>query len=207
MKYKWKSILVEPLKDVFPRLEKTYDGFENVILENYAIDQSEGERKIFKIGFTTEKWAMGLTGFKKENIQKHIDSGYVDRMAAKSSIIPPADKNDYIVTEIVKTTSPSALLKKHNFKKLNFLTIDTEGFDFEVLKIMNFKEYHPDVILFESKHLSDQDFVAAQKFLSKEGYELFWEKGNTLALDKKTSDDFSSFTKLRLKLKAFLTKF
>jgi FkbM family methyltransferase len=206
-KYRWKSLLIEPLRDIFEsRLKKTYEGYDNVILENYAIDRVEGEREIYKIGFTDQKWALGLTGFNKENIQKHIDSGYIDRMAAKSNIRTPANREDYIIKEKVKTTSPSALLEKHDFRKLNVLTIDTEGFDFEVLKIMDFKTYHPDIILYESKHLSDEDFRASQQYLENYGYVLHWEKGNTLAIDKKVKAQLPLFKKLSLKSRAFFKK-
>lgn len=206
-KYRWKSLLIEPLKDVFEkRLTKTYEGYDNVILENCAIDANIGEREIYKIGFTDEKWALGLTGFSKDNIQKHIDSGYVDRMAAKSNITPPSDPQAYIITEKVKTASPKTLLQKHNFQKLNVLTIDTEGFDFEVLKLMDFEAFHPDVILYESKHLSEADFKASQEFLEEFGYVLYWEKGNTLGIDKKISQELPLMRKLSLKGQAFMKK-
>lgn len=203
----WKSLLVEPLKDVFNnKLSKTYQGFEKVILENCAIDRQEGERLIYRIGFTTEEWALGLTSFNRENIEKHIDSGYVDRLAHKNGIATPDSKNKYILTEKVKTYPPNYLLKKHGFTKLNVLVTDTEGYDFEILKMMDYEIYRPDLILYESKHLSDTDFSESQQFLKSHGYKLYWQKGDTLAVDCRIDMEIPWFTKLNLRIKAFLKK-
>lgn len=205
--YNWKSLLVEPLKDVFQnQLSKTYQGFDKVILENCAIDRQEGERLIYRIGFTNEKWALGLTSFNRENIEKHIDSGYIDRLAHKNGVATPDNKNEYILTEKVKTYPPNFLLKKHGFTKLNVLVIDTEGYDFEILKMMDYETYRPDLILFESKHLPETDFIQSQQFLKSLGYKLYWQKGDTLAIDCGVDTEIPWLKKLNLSFKAFLKK-
>lgn len=180
---KWFAILVEPQKDVFSkRLTKTYDGVDHVRLENVAIGQSQGTHSIYKIGFTDEKWALGLTSFNRQTIVNHIESGYVDRMAQKSGIKLPQSRDEYIVEEPVIVVPPSDLLKKHSMDKVSVISVDTEGFDYEILKSFDLEKLRPEVILYESKHLSKEDFVASMNLLRGLGYKLFWEKGNTLAL-------------------------
>lgn len=67
---------------------------------------------------------------------------------------------------------------------------------------IDLKSYAPEVIFFESKNLSDADFVQAKSKLLDLGYKLYWQKGDTLAIKYKYP------THLRIKhfARAFLEK-
>jgi len=45
---------------------------------------------------------------------------------------------------------------------VNLLCIDVEGFDYNILKLFDFKKYSPEIVLYESKHLSDLDFTESK---------------------------------------------
>jgi hypothetical protein len=55
---------------------------------------------------------------------------------------------------------------------VNLLQIDTEGYDFEIIKMVNFETLRPDVIHYEHRHLSDADRVACERLLASHGYRL-----------------------------------
>ena len=93
-------------------------------------------------------------------------------------------------------------MSKHHIESFNFLCIDTEGYDFEVIKLIDLKKTHPEVILFESKNLSDKDFIEAKELLTSLGYTLFWEKGDTLAIKY----EYPLPVKVMHKVKAFMRK-
>ena len=57
-------------------------------------------------------------------------------------------------------------------------------------------------MLFESKNLSDQDFIQAKNLLIHHGYSLFWQKGDTVAIRFK----YPFIRKIISKIKAFLKK-
>ncbi|MDH5604828.1 MAG: FkbM family methyltransferase, partial [Cyclobacteriaceae bacterium] len=57
----------------------------------------------------------------------------------------------------VKCVSLNTLMAKHEVKEVHLLQIDTEGYDFEIIKMIDTKVLHPDLISFEIDHLSDQD--------------------------------------------------
>jgi hypothetical protein len=61
------------------------------------------------------------------------------------------------------------------------LVIDTEGFDYQIIRQVDFKRIHPDIIVYEHKHLSRQDALACRQLLQKQGYALEKHLGNTLA--------------------------
>ena len=62
------------------------------------------------------------------------------------------------------------------------LGLAVTAIDFSSELLNELKKYNPEVIFFESKNLSNEDFIAAKKLLTDNGYELYWEKGDTLAI-------------------------
>ena len=75
------------------------------------------------------------------------------------------------------------LLSRHQVERFDVLCIDTEGYDYEILRLVDLRRYRPEVVLFESNNLSEQDFAAAHRLMAEQGYRLFWENGDTLAVD------------------------
>jgi hypothetical protein len=57
------------------------------------------------------------------------------------------------------------LLEKHAIKKFNCLHIDTEGADYQILLQLDLSKYRPEVILYERKHLSEEERLASVKYL------------------------------------------
>lgn len=200
--YNWQGILLEPQKTVFENeLTKTYSGHSNVHLENAAIAEQSGKIPFYSLSFTTARWATGLATFYRPSLESHIESGYVDRKAAKSGDVVPKNKSDYIKTEDVTIASFQELIDKYKFDTVDFLCVDTEGFDFEVLKLFNFEKYLPQVVLFESKNLSNDTFREAKQYLKKYGYRLFCQRGDTIGiqfqypLGKKLASQWKAFRK------------
>lgn len=183
VEYKWKSILLEPQPWVFEnKLTKTYKGYDNVFLENAAIGNTKEELPFYMISFTNQTWATGLAGFDRKCLEDHIESGYVDRKSKKNGITPPDNKENYIKEVKVSIKDFDSLIEKYNFDKIDILCIDTEGYDYEVLKLFDFNKYQPKIVIFESKNLDDDIFIAAKDLLKEHGYQLFWQGGNTLAI-------------------------
>jgi len=72
-------------------------------------------------------------------------------------------------------------------KQIDFLSIDAEGNDFEVLKSLNFQVYQPTVVAIESNKMILEDVLKTQEyiFLKKIGYDLVAWCGLTLILKNK----------------------
>jgi len=180
--YGWAGLLVEPLVDVFEHeLKKTYAGNPRVKMENVALAQMQGQLPLYRVAISKSRWATGLSSFRRENIQSHIDNGYIQRRAKEEGIAVPNDPSQIIETVQVPVVTVDQLLAKHSITDFDVLCIDVEGFDFEILKLVDFDRFKPEVVLFESKNLSDADYVQAKELLSKHGFFLYWERGDTLA--------------------------
>jgi hypothetical protein len=65
---------------------------------------------------------------------------------------------------------------------IDFLSIDVEGLDFNVLKSANIEKYYPKVILVEmlNNSLTDIQVDEIYKFLTGAGYELYSKAVNTV---------------------------
>lgn len=181
-KYPWQGIIVEPQVEVFEKsLRKTYRFASNVRLENLAIADKTETKKLWKIAVSNSRWATGLATFDKAILVYQIERNYVsDRLKREGKPIPEK-VDDYLTYEEVQCTTIEDLLVKHDFQKLDLLQIDTEGYDFEIIKTINFDKIKPKMISFESEHLSEEDFKACETLLQSNGYATKTVDRDTLA--------------------------
>jgi FkbM family methyltransferase len=171
-RFKWSGLLVEPLPDLFARLKKNYEGNPGLIFECAAIAESIGERTLYRLknkegAPSLPLWADGLGSFSKDVIMRHTD------------LIP--NIGEYLVMEQVAATPLMPLIEKHAIDKIDLLLIDAEGYDYQVLKQADLKTLQPDLIIYESKHLSSEDRAKAHVFLYESGYRFEDNGENTVA--------------------------
>ncbi len=185
-KYPWKGIIVEPQKEVFSKkLRKTYRFETKVRLENLAIADKTGIKKLWKIALSDSRWATGLASFNKDTLVYQVERNYVSDRLKREGIPIPDKTEDFLTYEEVRCITIEDLMKKHDFEKLDLLQIDTEGYDFEIIKTIDFSRLKPSMISFESEHLSKDDYAACQALLQKEGYQIKQIDRDTVAwLDK-----------------------
>ena len=63
---------------------------------------------------------------------------------------------------------------------VDVLQIDTEGYDYQVLRHFDFASSRPQVVMFEHRHLSQDDRDAADNLLVMHGYSLKRHEFDTL---------------------------
>lgn len=169
----WGGILLEPQKYVFDTfLTRIYKNNPQVIPLNVALGEADGEVTMYKIAFCNHRWAHGLTGFNRKVLESEFESGYVFREAARHNVEVPADKQNWITEEKVKMLSIPSILKNHPVGPIDLVQIDAEGFDFEVIKMIDFDQLNPDVISFEWKHFGDALFAECESHLAAHGFKI-----------------------------------
>ena len=178
---KWSGILIEPQKEIFKRLLNTYSKRKNLFFENVAIDSTEGERNLYKISFSNSQWASGISSFIKNDVQKLIDAGYIERMAQAESITLPTNRDEWIGVENVKIQTLGNIIEKYQIKKIDLVMIDAEGYDFEIIKTIPFENIKPGVIVYEHSHFDEQAKNESWDYLKKIGYRIIPTEGNTIA--------------------------
>lgn len=181
----WRGVMLEPQAYVFNTfLKKLHRNTPNAKPLNVALDLQDGEKSIYKIAFSQSRWATGLTSFRKEVIEEAIESGHVARCAKRYGEVLPARKEDYIAEEKIQCISVPTLLQNYNLQPLNWLQIDAEGYDFEIIKMFNIGETKPTVIAFEHSHLSAEDKASCHEHLLQNGYAITAIGENTVAMLK-----------------------
>ena len=166
----WRGILVEPVRCYYDRLQQNYIGNTKLIFENCAISDCNEYRSFYRIQEGLDfmpAWSEGLGSFRLDVLLKH------------KRLIPSIE--NYIVEESVECISFETLLVRHAICKVDLLMIDTEGYDFEILKQIDFAWIKPRAIIFEHKHLSPQERRECTSLLESYDYCLQSRFSNTLA--------------------------
>ena len=96
-------------------------------------------------------------------------------MAELSTITEFSDRDDHHklrengITYDIETISLNDLLKKHNApKQIDYLSIDTEGSEFEILNNFDFNEYNISIITCEHNYTDDREKIFS--LLNSNGY-------------------------------------
>jgi hypothetical protein len=96
----------------------------------------------------------------------------------------------------------SKIFDRHDIKNLDLLQIDTEGYDLEVLKTINFQRHRPLIVFVEQKHLKRSDRLKMKSLLRRKGYCVRACGGDYIAIHNRglrmlrKSDKFNSKSKI-----------
>lgn len=159
-KYNWTGVLIEPIDTAFEDLKNNYNGVSGISFENVAISNSDDEYAIM----------------------------YRPRSSKISSLdkdhAPMKGKYKEVKVRIKKLND---IIDQYDISNLDLLNIDAEGYDFEVIKSLDFDKCRPVIIHYEHRHLGDAK-SDCEKYLLENGYFLCWNRNNTIAINKKFKD-------------------
>ena len=168
----WKGILVEPQEDVFEALKRNYeDEKDDLIFENSAISDKDGYITFYKSNKS------GLSSIYPDDwfVNRNKNKAYTNRMNAGGA------------KEVkVRSQTFDSLLRKHHVTRIDLLQIDTEGYDFEIIKQIDFSRVKPRSIMYENKLLDESDKVACVNHLRDNGYRIIDLGNDTFAFAKKS---------------------
>jgi FkbM family methyltransferase len=189
----WKGVLLEPQPDVFHEfLTKIYAKNKGIRPLCAAIGEKDGSQPIYKVGFSTMRWATGLASFSKEKIEQAFKDGIVASNCKRFGIEIPADQSQWISQEEVQVIAPATLIKTYGLDHIDLLQIDAEGYDLEVIRIFDIPKTRPQAIIFENVGLNAADYAVCLQLLEEQNYQLKKFGPNTLALQKPLGE-FASF--------------
>jgi len=173
-KHSLRGVFVEPQRDSFARLKENYSPLDksNFIFINAAIAPSDGFRPLYRIRAEPHvpEWALGLASFDRDILRRH---------AAWSEA--PSDLESLIEIEEVRTISFASLFDEFEIGHIDFLQIDVEGYDAEIIRLFDVPSRKPAIVRFEHKHLCPKDFEFCLKLLVGEGYKITFSGTDTLA--------------------------
>jgi FkbM family methyltransferase len=167
-----RALLVEPIVPMYEKLVEYYAGFPHVTCENCAIARRDGPMTLYAVRAdpSLPAWVTGLISFDRNLVLRH--RGAVPTIA------------EFIEPIQVPGITLQTLLRKHDLQRVDWLQVDTEGFDFEILKMLFETPFRPIVISFESCHLNWDDKLACAAALAREGYEYVTLDRDTIAINR-----------------------
>lgn len=161
MENDWTGVNVEANVDVFTDLVKNRPNSINI---NCAICNTEGEAKfISNSGYTTM-----LSG-----LQEHFDKRHRKRLDNEN-----ASKGGKTTIVTVKTRRLESVFDEHHITRVNYLSVDVEGAEYDVLKSINYNKVFIDVIGFENNYEDTSkpiiDFLKSKDYVMlKKGSDIF----------------------------------
>ena len=163
------GVVIEPIKEYFKELVINYKDFPKIIKINKAIHPIDKKIIIHRISPNTmDKYPDWVKGIASIDFEHHLKTGI--------------DSRD-IIQEIVEACNLMDIIKENLSKfQLDYFQIDTEGFDYEVVKMIDFGFIKPRIIKYESVNLNSEDKGKLMDLLKKQGYFLFQEFGDTIGV-------------------------
>ncbi|MFA4930267.1 MAG: FkbM family methyltransferase [Patescibacteria group bacterium] len=162
--YHWSGIIIEPQPEYYSQLTKKYQPPQIKIL-NLAISNHNQPVKLYrpKQDTLTENWKNCFATMAR-------DRGDIGRMNTN---------------EIESITVPSQtfnnLIQDHHIDQLNLLQIDTEGYDYQIIKSIDFSLIKPDIIHYEHRHLTTSEKKDSHQLLAQANYQIIPLEFDTIA--------------------------
>ena len=170
----WNGLIIDPMEKYLKNIPKK----KGVHYLPLAIDHVKGERTIYyasdsQVGWDRD-WA-GMSTFLSK-----------DKRYWGHNIKDPS--KDLLGCELlIKTDTFENIIEEYNIESIDFLKIDTEGYDFEVIKSFPWKNtpLKPSLIKCEIDKLSSLDQMAIRKYLEDRSYHVYFEIHDLYAIKLK----------------------
>jgi FkbM family methyltransferase len=159
LRHRLRGVLVEPQPSAFARLQHTYRDEPQVTLLQAAIAERAGTREFFcRRGAATM-----AASFDREHLRRHG--------------IPDAE----IVTQSVACHTVESALASAGFDRVDLLQIDAEGFDWPIIRSIDFSRFRPAILRFEYRNMPARDADACLELLAGHGYRFLIEPRDIIA--------------------------
>lgn len=167
--YNWHGVLVEPVPEVYLHLKENYKKYKAKLqFENCAIGNQIGKRDFYK-GVIDEQHPESITRLSS------FDKTKVEDLRTEYP-------NVKIESIEVSVQTIKSICDKHRLGKIEILLIDAEGYDWEIIKTLDFNQLRPSLLVYEHSNLSENDKLLSWKQLQQHGYILVIEDRDTLAV-------------------------
>jgi FkbM family methyltransferase len=170
VKRKSSGLVIEPIKDYFIELEKNYINFPEIKKINKAIHPFEKEVTMSRINpKTMHKYPDWVKGIASLNANHHKKTGI--------------DVNDMLKQTVEADDLMNIIKANYDNKKVNYFQVDTEGFDYEILKTLDLNYCKPEIIKYEVVNLNENEKNKLELMLKAKGFFLFKESVDMIAIN------------------------
>lgn len=171
---RWRGLVLEPVPHLFQTLQRNYAPMTpRVRAVNLAVATQSGELPFYHLvprpGLPAlPAWYEGLGSFRRDIVLKHAD------------LIPQVER--YLEEIRVPSLTWADLCAQNGVSQVDVLVTDTEGYDFEIIRQIDFRRWKPGLIVYEHHHFSPETRRACHALLKASGYRMFEELLDTWCL-------------------------
>ena len=159
-RYPIRGILVEPQPSAFERLRELHKDNQNLLLINAAIDCRTCKRYFF----TSVEGDVQFASFDRNHLIRH-------GLTSKE-----------ITAHEVDCLTIDDVLRLANIDSVDLIQIDAEGYDYEIVKSIDFRRSGPKILRFEYRHFSEKDLDQCVRMLASHGYQFLTEERDMIAV-------------------------
>lgn len=164
--YKWRGLAVEPLPYICDQLRHNYLRFKGVAIEQAAITPTPRPLFFIPPTATDAGFVEQIGSLHREYIEKTI--ALFRRYEFQG---PIADTLEDAVQQIdVPCLTFEELLAKHAVEHIDFLNIDAEDSDYDILMMIDFTRWLPSILCIERSEFDETQKHAVADILRRAGY-------------------------------------
>lgn len=177
----WVGVLVEPLPDMWARLQATYAGARGLRFANVAVTDEEhriGEDcTMLRVrgGEAGESWMDGLGSFFTD---RSMIAGFGGAWGASAF----ADFKDLREWQPVICVTLRELFLDYEIQQLDAFVVDAEGYDARILKQLDLDRWRPALIVIEVVSVTDEELAEVVARLCAHGYGVVTDHLDLVAL-------------------------
>jgi len=164
------GVKIEPVFHIFLKLKENFKNFPCIKCLNIAIAEKNGHKPFYRLKQYDEKGNKILHNQQGSFIRDHL--------LPLGKFYPNID--ELIEVDMVETWTLRKLFD-YIGGTVDLLHIDAEGYDYIILKQLQFCNCLPDLVIFENSNLSNKDYFEACSFLRGRNYVLSECFGDTIA--------------------------
>jgi FkbM family methyltransferase len=163
--HQWSGLAVEPMPDAFAQLCQTYAGNRNVRPVNVAVDEQDGVRPMY--------------------LASNADTALASLLRDRNIL----SKQSRVQTVDVRCVTFDSLFRAQGVSKVDVLQIDTEGYDYRILRTFDLSRFRPGVVNLEMFCLPLDERLACFELLRRHGYAYRYDGKDLLAVDRSRFGD------------------
>jgi FkbM family methyltransferase len=151
-RYKLRATLVEPISSAFTSLVDSYRDNTGIEFFQLAIGDHTGELEMhMPLGAESELRLTQKASFSESIARKHARDGRVSRVC-----VPVLTFADF--------------LERSGLQSVTVFVVDTEGYDFHILRQLFESSLRPEIIQLEIVHLDERERNGVRNLMSSNGY-------------------------------------
>ncbi len=165
--FKWRGLLIEPQPSFFAQLVDNYKGSEGLEFRQIAVGTKREQKPFYwvEIKEGVSRDAGMIASFDRETLLSH------------RKFVPGLDS--LIRSEVIECEPLNDVLAELPSERIDLIQIDVEGFDHELIRVLDLERFSPSIVRFEHLHLTPEQHDASVERLVEHGYLVGLEESDT----------------------------